>query len=112
VLRSMGLPASMRKPWVRFSERKKDARRWVEAYGLEGSDFADAVVGRDIVHCHTASLDETQVCVLLDALERAILGAEVEGGCPVVAVFVSANPSLTLMHFQRLSNRVFNSFPV
>jgi hypothetical protein len=84
----------------------------VEAYGLEGSDFADAVVGRDIVHCHTASLDKTQVGVLLDALECAILRAEVEGGCPVVAVFVSANPSLTLIHFSTPLQQAFNSSPV
>jgi hypothetical protein len=102
----------MRKPWVRFSERKEVARRWVEAYGFEGSDFADAVVGRDIVHCHTASLDETQVGVLLDALECAILRAEVESSCPVVAKSASANLFLTLMHSSKTLRQRFHFPPV
>jgi hypothetical protein len=56
---------------------KKVARRGFGAYGLEGSDFADAIVGRDVVYCHATSLHKTQIGVLLDALECAVLRAEV-----------------------------------
>jgi hypothetical protein len=63
----------------------EEDEEWI-AYGRECCDFADAIVGRDVVHCHAASLDEADVGVLLDALECAVLGVEVEGCCPVVAV--------------------------
>jgi hypothetical protein len=54
-------------------------------YGLERSDFADAIVRRDVVYRHAASLRKSEVSVLLNALEGAILGAEVESCGPVIA---------------------------
>jgi hypothetical protein len=54
-------------------------------YGFEGGDFADAVVGWDVVYCHATSLDKPEVGVLLNTFECAILSTEVEGCGPVVA---------------------------
>jgi hypothetical protein len=62
-------------------------------YWFEGRDGADSVVGRDVVHCHTFSLHKTEIVVLLDAFERAVLRAEVECCGPVVALPCQHNAS-------------------
>jgi hypothetical protein len=56
---------------------------------LEGGDFGHAVVGRDIIHGHAASLGQPKIRVLLDTLVGAVLSAEVERCGPVVATFLS-----------------------
>jgi hypothetical protein len=82
-----------------------------EAYGLECSDLADAVVGRDVVYCHAPSLYETEVGVLLNALECAVLRAEVEGGCPVVARRCQYNPHLSILCCpKKITQTFFPSF--
>jgi hypothetical protein len=66
-------------------------------YGLECGDLTDAIVRRDIVYCHTASLGQSEVGVLLDPLEGAILSAEVESCGPVVTDEASVCIHLILM---------------
>lgn len=81
VLRRMGLPASMRKPWVLVSQSvilsPAGAGKGNDIYWFESSDFANAIIGWDVVHSHSTSLHKPNIRILLNALVRPVLCSEI-----------------------------------
>jgi hypothetical protein len=53
-------------------------------YGLEGSDIGLAIVRWDVIDGNTFVTLQTKVDHLLNSLERAVAGLEVEVGSPVI----------------------------